>query len=107
MFIDKAVAGWTGKSDVDHAETIATYIRSCHNSNSIIYNQNDAIIGGLGDNDSSNNNISDNNAINKKPSSPSLMFNDDIKGYNVLQETKLQLSSAAKDPLYAIVATKQ
>lgn len=27
VFVDKAVAGWTGKSDADHIETVGAYIR--------------------------------------------------------------------------------
>lgn len=26
MFIDKAIAGWTGKADVDHIQTVGDYL---------------------------------------------------------------------------------
>lgn len=26
VFIEKAVSGWTGKSDIDHVETVGSYI---------------------------------------------------------------------------------
>ena len=90
MFLDKAVAGWTGKSDLDHIDTVATYLRSAISSGegsggggTVVYTDTDTT------------------PTTTTPTTSVIP----LEGYNVMEKLKGS-NYRAGDPLYAIVATK-
>ena len=83
------MAGWTGKSDLDHIDTVATYLRSAISST----NSNGSSTG-----------VYTTTATTTTTTTPTTSVIP-LEGYNVMEKLRGP-NYRAGDPLYAIVATK-
>ena len=87
------MAGWTGKSDLDHIDTVATYLRSAIRSAS-----------SNGSSTGVYTNARENSiATTTTPTTATSVI--PLEGYNVMEKLRGP-NYRAGDPLYAIVATK-
>ena len=86
------MAGWTGKSDLDHIDTVATYLRSAISSGR----------GGSGGGVYTNTTATAPTTTSTTTITTAII---PLEGYNVMEKLRGP-NYRAGDPLYAIVATK-